>query len=103
MKDDSNVLEELDGSNVFEKLDESNVSSSRDKEVLASRQNRHCGSSALDCYWTESEDLLKSVPGIDPAPEVENPAKTADDVRMVEDKMIGPHSSALDLELDSKK
>jgi hypothetical protein len=48
MKDDSNVLEELDGSNVFEKLDESNVSSSRDKEVLASRQNRHCGSSALD-------------------------------------------------------
>jgi hypothetical protein len=104
MKDDSNVLEKLDESNVFEKLDESNVSSSRDKEVLASRQNRHCGSSALDCYWTESEDLLKSVPGIAPAPEVEDPAKTEDDdVKMVEDNTIGPHSSALDLELNSMK
>ena len=77
-----------DESNILEKLDESNVLRSSSRKDLTSQQNRPCGSSTSDHYLAESEDLLKSVPGVDPAPEVETTAKIVDDDNVEEDNNV---------------
>jgi len=86
------------------KKDGSNVSSSSDEEDSASRRNRPRESSNSEHYWTDAEDLLKSGPGVNPAPEVKDPAQADNpDDKMDEDDAIETRPSPQDLEFDSKK
>ena len=100
---ESNVSDDEDESNVFKERDEHNVSSSSSsgEEDLTSRRNRPRGSSASSHYWTEEEEFLKKTTGVDPAPEVQDPAKAADGDKM-EDDSIETHPSNTDMDLDAK-
>ena len=100
----SNISHDKDKSQVLEKRNDQNVSSSSSskEEDLTSRQNHPCGSSASSHYRTEEEEFLKKTIGVDLAPEVQDPAKTADKDKMEEDAVIESHPSNLELDLEAK-
>ena len=103
-ENESNVSDNKDESNVLEKRNDYNVSSSSssDEEDSTSRRNRPRGSSASSHYWTEEEESLKKELGVNPAPEVQDPTKAADEDKMEEDDAIEPHPSNSDLDLSAK-